>query len=242
MGDSTGQNDNYRSARLSLQGIRYLARDFAQTLIHLAVLLAAAGKMWWINAWVLAGMSLVYQASSALILLKYNPGLVNRRGRVIQEDTKFFDKAFVVLYIPLSIAISLICGLDAVRFGWSSAPMWVVISGVLLYVCSCVLGTWAMAKNAHFEATVIIGEPGVHKVCSSGPYRFIRHPGYAAAVIGTVSYTLVLGSLWGLAASSVLIMVFIVRTFLEDRTLKEELSGYREYSESTRYRLLPYVW
>ncbi|MDY6966215.1 MAG: isoprenylcysteine carboxylmethyltransferase family protein [Halobacteriota archaeon] len=98
-----------------------------------------------------------------------------------------------------------------------------------------------MAVNPHFEMTVFVKESD-HKVVTSGPYKFVRHPGYAAELIGAPSYPLILGSWWGLVPTLVLILVFVIRTALEDRTLQEELPGYKEYAKTMRYRLILFIW
>ena len=104
------------------------------------------------------------------------------------------------------------------------------------------LGIWAMAVNAGFEMTVRIQEDRGHQVCTTGPYRVIRHPGYAAEIIAAPAYTFILGSWWALIPTAAFIALFIVRTILEDRTLQNELPGYKEYAQKTRYRLIPFIW
>ena len=240
MSDPTTPHPVTKKARLNRDGVRNIAREIAHLILHLAALLVAAGTVRWINAWALAGLSLVYQAVNTAVLLRFNPELLNKRGRLIQEGTKTFDKVFVAVYAPLGLFISILCGLDAVRYGWSQMPLAVILLGAVLFVLTSAFGMWAMAVNAHFEATVFIGKE--QRVCASGPYRIVRHPGYAAAIIGSISYPLILGSWWGLMAVGSLIVLFVVRTALEDRTLQKELPGYRDYAEKTRYRLIPLVW
>jgi protein-S-isoprenylcysteine O-methyltransferase Ste14 len=133
-------------------------------------------------------------------------------------------------------------GLDAVRFGWSSMPLWIIAVGVALYGASCAFGSWAMAVNRHFESTVLVRTDGSQTVCSSGPYRIVRHPGYTAGVAGSLSYPCILGSWWAFVPVGVLVLLFIARTALEDLTLRRELPGYREYAAHTRERLVPFVW
>jgi protein-S-isoprenylcysteine O-methyltransferase Ste14 len=53
---------------------------------------------------------------------------------------------------------------------------------------------------------------------------------------------LVLGSSWAYVPVLVGILVTCLRTYLEDKTLQEELPGYREYTQQTRYRLIPGIW
>jgi protein-S-isoprenylcysteine O-methyltransferase Ste14 len=98
-----------------------------------------------------------------------------------------------------------------------------------------------MAANSYFECTAarILED---HEVCKSGPYRIIRHPGYAAGIVSALMAPLILGSWWGLVPAAVVAVMLVVRTALEDRTLQKELAGYADYAKSTRYRLLPLIW
>ena len=240
MPNSPARNSNIDMTRLNRYGVRYIGREISGSFIHLGVLLISAGKIWWINAWVCIGLVLFYQIANALVLIKLNPQLFNERGKLVQASTKLFDKVFIAFYIPLTLMISIIAGLDAVRYEWSSMSFGVIVLGVAIFVLACPLGSWAMAVNPHFETTVLIKED--HQVCTSGPYRIVRHPGYAAEIIGAPSYPLILGSWWALALVGALVFLFVIRTALEDRALQKELRGYKEYTEITRYRLIPFVW
>ena len=81
-----------------------------------------------------------------------------------------------------------------------------------------------------------------HRVATSGPYKFIRHPGYVGYIIMSFATPLALGSLWSPCFSAIITILFIIRTYLEDKTLRKELKGYVEYSELVRHRLIPFAW
>ena len=115
----------------------------------------------------------------------------------------------------------------------------IVIAAVLGYV---VIGVWSMAANAFFSMIVSIQKDRGHTVVTDGPYRYVRHPGYAGSILFTIATPLVLGSLWAFIPCGLAAALFVVRTALEDRTLQEELPGYKEYAQQTRYRLLPGIW
>jgi protein-S-isoprenylcysteine O-methyltransferase Ste14 len=99
-----------------------------------------------------------------------------------------------------------------------------------------------MAVNEHFETTVRIQHDRDHQVCNKGPYRFVRHPGYSGFLISSLAGPLVLGSWYALIPTAVVMILFVIRTALEDRTLRLELPGYEEYAQKTKYRLVPKVW
>lgn len=229
-------------AELNREGIRGIAVQSVLLLVSFAILFAAAGTINWINGWVYFGLACLSQLISTVIQAKANPQLLNARGSVVKEGTKGFDRVWVALYPVITLANLVVIGFDAVRFHWSSMPIWPGILGLVLFMPAFLTATWAMAVNKYFEWTVRIQVDRGQYVCKDGPYRFIRHPGYTGLIITVLVYPLILGSCWGLVLSAVLAMVVIARTALEDRTLQKELPGYQEYARKVRYRLLPYIW
>jgi protein-S-isoprenylcysteine O-methyltransferase Ste14 len=210
--------------------------------VSFALLFIAAGTINWINGWVYFGLACLYQLVSTVILAKVNPQMLNARGGVVKQDTKGFDRAWVALYPALTLVNLVVIGFDAVRFQWSTMPIWLSILGVALFIPASIIGAWAMAVNKFFEWTVRIQVDRDQYVCKDGPYRFIRHPGYTGLIISMLAGTLILGSWWGLVLSGILAVIIIARTALEDSTLKKELAGYQEYSHTVRFRLLPFIW
>jgi protein-S-isoprenylcysteine O-methyltransferase Ste14 len=104
------------------------------------------------------------------------------------------------------------------------------------------LSSWAMLSNPFFSGTVRIqGERG-HSVATAGPYHYVRHPGYSGWILANLTTPVALGSLWGLLPGLLVVLGFVVRTAMEDRTLQTELDGYKEYTQQVRYRLVPGIW
>ena len=154
-----------------------------------------------------------------------------------------WDKAIATAYGLLSnIGTLLIAGLD-VRFGWSpSISLAVQLIALVMLLLGFALASWAMLSNAFFATTVRIqGERG-HAVATGGPYRYTRHPGYAGWLLAGIATPLVLDSWWALIPAVLGGIFLVVRTTFEDRTLQEELNGYREYAQKVPYRLLPSIW
>jgi protein-S-isoprenylcysteine O-methyltransferase Ste14 len=114
--------------------------------------------------------------------------------------------------------------------------------GVALLAVGSALGTWAMVENESFEQFVRIQADRAHRVVSTGPYKILRHPGYAGVILGALATPLVLCRWWTFIPAGAVAVLFTVRTALEDRTLCKELAGYQEYSQRTRYRLVPGGW
>jgi len=158
------------------------------------------------------------------------------------KDTKPWDKILAPLLGIGSILVLLVAGLDR-SYGWSS-PFSLIVN--ILALTGIVIGyafsSWALVANRFFSGTVRIQTERGHHVVSSGPYRLIRHPGYAGGLLGYVLIPVLLDSLWAFIPAGLLAAVMVVRTALEDRTLQAELPGYAAYAQKTRCRLIPGVW
>ena len=205
-------------------------------------LFAAAGRLNWIRGWISVALWVVGMTAVGLIARRYNPELMAQRARWRHKDTKPFDKVFMGIYLPLVMLHPCVAGLDAVRFRWSSMPFALVYVGAVMFMGSTVLISWVMIVNPYAESSVRIQTDRGHTVVTSGPYRFVRHPMYVGTILLGVASPLIWGSVWALAMSVVLVLLFIWRTAHEDRTLRRELPGYEDFAAQTRYRLLPGVW
>ncbi len=228
--------------RLDRDGKKEVVRGTLRFFFHLALLLLAAGRSDWFNAWAYIGFYLLLHAVYVIAMLKADPQLLNERGRFMQANTKAFDKVFYALYIPLFFITLIVAGLDAGRHAGARLPFGASIAGMLIALPTFLFVLWAMLVNTHFEATVRIQEERGHQVCTSGPYKIVRHPGYVGMIILAFANPLILGSRWAFAPGGIIALLVLARTMLEDRTLQDELPGYKEYAENTRYRLLPGVW
>ena len=197
---------------------------------------------WW-QAWAYALLSILSFAVSRALAARRNPDLIAERARFMQaKDTKPWDKVLAPLLGLGSFLILIVAGLDKL-FGWSSAfstgTHVISLIGILV---GYGFSSWALIENRFFSGTVRIQTDRGHKVVSTGPYRIVRHPGYAGGLFGYVFIPLLLDSLWAFVPTALLAGVMILRTALEDRTLQAELPGYREFAQKTKYRLIPWIW
>jgi len=197
---------------------------------------------WW-EAWVYGAVSVLGFVVSRALAARRHPDLLAERARFLQhEDVKPWDRVLAPLTGLGGGMIPVVAGLDA-RFGWSPTfGLPVKIVSLILFLAGYVLGAWALVENRFFSGMVRIQADRDHRVVSSGPYRWVRHPGYAGALLTYFATSFFLDSLWTFLPVAFLTIVLIIRTALEDRALKEELEGYREYAGRVRYRLLPGVW
>lgn len=100
----------------------------------------------------------------------------------------------------------------------------------------------ALRENRFFSSVVRIQRERGHTVCTTGPYRWVRHPGYAGMLIGLLGSPLLLMSTWSAIPTLLFVVLTIARTYWEDAALTEELCGYRDYRASTPDRLFPGLW
>jgi protein-S-isoprenylcysteine O-methyltransferase Ste14 len=149
---------------------------------------------------------------------------------------------FFLVLVPASIALPIVAGLDVGAPGWTHASLVELVIGVVLALAGGGLTIWALAENAFFEPSVRLQSDRGQRVCSTGPYRFVRHPGYVGAMLVGFCVAPVVGSRWALIPAAVQACALIVRTRYEDRMLHESLEGYADYARETRYRLFPGVW
>jgi protein-S-isoprenylcysteine O-methyltransferase Ste14 len=133
----------------------------------------------------------------------------------------------------------ILAGLDVGRFHWSPVLIWLQIAGLVGYVVAMVMLFWAMRTNPFYSSVVRVQADRGHRTVAAGPYRFVRHPGYAATLAGMILGGLALGSWIAMLPVLGFAIVFIRRTILEDRLLRRELDGYAEYAQQVNYRLIP---
>ncbi len=221
--------------------VRRVMQVVAVTAVLATILFLAAGRLDWLWGWVFIGLYLAGMAVNALLLMRHNPETVAERATAagMKDWDKVVGGAFGLAYF---VGIPLVGGLDA-RFGWSDGfALALHLVGALVFALGFALVIWSMVANSYFATVVRIQQERGHAVCDRGPYRYVRHPGYAGALLHSLSVPLVLGSWWALIPGGVAVLFMLLRTALEDRTLHVELSGYADYARRTRYRLVPGIW
>lgn len=206
-----------------------------------AILFLSAGRLDWLWAWVYLGISLVSVIINGAIMLRTSPETIAERGQ--PQETKDWDKLMGGLWgVVIYFALPLVAGLDE-RFSWSGeiSVAWHLAGAVVLAIGLALTG-WAMIANAYFSTAVRIQTERGHTVCSRGPYRFVRHPGYVGFILQSIGVPILLGSFWALIPGIMAAVLMVIRTALEDRTLQVELPGYSEYIKNVHYRLVPGIW
>lgn len=202
-----------------------------------------SGQWSWWQAWAYALVSILAFVISRIIVNRVHPDLIQERARFLNaKDTKSWDKLLAPLLGLGTILILVVAGLDK-YYDWTSASS-LTINLIALFgiIFGYSFSSWALVENRFFSGTVRIQTERGHHVISTGPYRIVRHPGYAGGLFGYIFIPLLLNSVWAFIPAILLGIVMVIRTALEDKTLQAELPGYKEYTRRTRYRLLPWIW
>lgn len=209
----------------------------------MTIFFMSAGHIAMLQPWIYFGASFVHFSLSTAVLYRFNPELLVQRLKMRREGSKLWDEILMrTCNLTVLLVVPAVAGLDIGRFHWSSLDIHFAIVGFISLVASAILIDWAMVVNPYFEPTVRIQKDRGHKVITSGPYRIIRHPGYLAGILFTLSIPLIIGSLVTFIPAVIYTLLMIIRTSLEDRTLHKELEGYSEYAKKVRFRLFPGIW
>ncbi len=202
------------------------------------------GNWGWLEAWIYALISIFGFIVSRILVTKKHPDLLNERAKIMKHDNaKPWDKVLARMVVLGAAFFPLVAGLD-VRDDWSGVTFswgWKVAALAVLLL-GYAFGTWALLENRFFSSVVRIQIDRGHHVVDTGPYAWVQHPGYVGGLLAAFATPILLDSLWTFGVVAVYLVVTIIRTSLEDRTLQAELPGYAEYAQRTKYRLLPGVW
>jgi protein-S-isoprenylcysteine O-methyltransferase Ste14 len=197
---------------------------------------------WW-EAWAYAAVSIFGFVISRYLAGRRNPDLLVERGKLLQhQNPEPWDKILSPLLGLVGGLIPLTAGLDA-RFGTSPEfGLGLKIIAIAVLLLGYVIGSYALIANKFFSGMVRIQAERGHHVIDTGPYRWVRHPGYLGALITYPAIPLLLDSWWTFIPVIFAIIIIFLRTKKEDDALQEKLDGYREYAQRVRYRLIPGVW
>jgi len=219
----------------------YLIKHFFGTFIFFAIIFVSAGRINYPQGLIYVSIGLV-MAILNYTVLRIDSELLKERSKP-GEGTKKWDKTILGLSFLVTISMYIIAGLDSGRHHWSPDFHWsICLLGIILTASGQLLFLIAQKQNRFFSSTVRIQTDREHVVCETGLYKTVRHPAYLGSIIQASGFPLLFGSLWSIIPVCVLIILFVIRTVLEDRTLRNELKGYPEYSDKTRYKIIPFVW
>jgi len=214
-------------------------------LLNPFILWICGGKDWgWWQAWVVSVLICMAGIMGRILAEKRHPGLLIERNEALMAGgIKPWDKVLAPLMaLSISFPLLIVAGLDH-RSGWSPVfPIWLNIIGLFLIAGGYFIIVWAMAENRFFSSVARIQTDRKHVVCDSGPYKFVRHPGYVGNILPLPGIVLALGSIWAIIPAVFTTMIILIRTILEDDMLKKELPGYQDYAQHVHDRLFPGIF
>jgi len=219
----------------------YLVKHFVGTFLFFTIIFISAGKIGYWQGLIYVVIGLVMSELSYTVF-RIDSDLLNERAKA-GAGSKQWDKTILGLSFLTTISMYILAGLDSGRYQWSpDFPVTLTILGVLLTITGQLIFLIAQKQNKFFSSTVRIQTDRGHVVCETGLYKIVRHPAYLGMIIQSFGFPLLFGSLWSIIPICLSVILILIRTTLEDKTLKNELKGYQEYTYKTRYRIVPYIW
>jgi protein-S-isoprenylcysteine O-methyltransferase Ste14 len=221
--------------------LRAIVASYVGVLLYASLIFLAAWKLVYWQALLYVVIALIGATLSHALVPSGSDITVERASNAAAGQT--WDKRILGAYFLVSVVTFVIAGLDSGRFGWSGpVPLGVTIAGVVLMLLGQIIFAVAKRQNAFFASTVRIQSERGHRVCESGLYHYVRHPGYLGMLISLLAFPLLINSYWAFVPAVCGAALLLIRTVIEDRVLIEELPGYRDYAARTRWRLIPGVF
>ena len=210
---------------LNAHGVRRVVQLLVFVALLGGALFGLAGRVDWPQAWAFVTTLLMYMVVMSVWGIRNDPALLNERGRAVSRPTSRSERSVVRAVGALQVALFVVAGLDAGRNGWSTVPLAAQAVGWLLLAVAIWMVSWAMTTNTYVSVEVRIQAERGHRVITTGPYAYVRHPMYVGAILGGAAIPLVLGSWWAFFPGLALATLFAFRTAYEDRVLNDDLPG-----------------
>ncbi|TFG18464.1 MAG: isoprenylcysteine carboxylmethyltransferase family protein [Promethearchaeota archaeon] len=228
-----------------------LMRFLLGFLIQFPILFIPAWTLIWAEGWVWIGVFLIYATRLVVYLLKNDVELLKKRT-TFKLPKQIWERYIMYGFVVTIGLVWIIPGLDYQLnwstntstgvMSWTNIIWWVELIGIIGVGCSLLIIYNVMKHNSYLARIVEIQGKARHRMITTGPYRVLRHPMYAAFILLMLSVPLLLGSYYALIPGCLTGVLFVFRTILEDKILHEELAGYSEYAQKTRYKLIPGIW
>jgi len=205
-------------------------------------LFGSAGTLLWPEAWIYIILHVGYGIFMTVWLKLHDPELLKKRMELSSPIAGGWDSRYFWLLIVLFLLYLIVCGLDAVRYGWSSVQFPYQIGALILLAWSLWLIFRVMQENSFASPMIEVQQERGHRVIDTGPYAHVRHPMYTGVIAFTFALPVWLGALWALPLAAAMSLLLVFRIFAEEETLHTGLDGYTAYTRRVRYRLLPKIW
>jgi protein-S-isoprenylcysteine O-methyltransferase Ste14 len=225
-----------------ISNARIAARLIIVFLLSGLLFFGSAGTLKWLEAWVYLIITISGATYSVVWMKKKDPRLLRDRMCFDKKSPKGIDRIIILLYVIFIFVLIALPGLDAVRFKWSALPVFIKVIGFLMNFFSGHIMFSVERENPYLSSIVEVHQDREHTVITTGIYRYVRHPWYIGLILWFFSIPLALGSLYSFIPAGVLTILLLMRIFIEEKALRQELPGYEEYCQRVKYRLIPYIW
>jgi len=232
----------YKKSELTQQErkslIKKIIKRFSLLPIVLGLLiLIPAGTFNFWQVYVYIGILVIPVIFVLFYFLKNDPLFLERRTRVKEKEKA--QKIIQIVFSLIFFSGFLIPGLDK-RFGWSDIPINIVLITDIIILLGYLLIFFVFKQNSYASRVVEVDKS--QKVISTGLYSFVRHPMYLGVLIMYIPTPVALGSYWGLIPMATIPLAIVLRILNEEKVLSNDLPGYKEYCQKTKYRLIPLIW
>ena len=222
------------TAKLFIQAIA----KFLLGVVLVGVLLFwPAGTLSFFNGWLFMSVLFIPMFFAGIVMMFKNPGLLKSR---LNAKEKQREQSLVVKLSGLMFLAGFIVAGLGVRFNWYALPTPAVIVGTVLFIVAYIIYAEVLRENTYLSRTIEVQEN--QKVIDTGLYGIVRHPMYSATLLLFLSMPIVLGSVYSFLIFLVYPFIIAKRIKAEEEFLEKELSGYREYKQKVKYRLIPFIW
>jgi protein-S-isoprenylcysteine O-methyltransferase Ste14 len=205
-----------------------------------AVLFVSAWTFNYWQAWVFLSVFGLSSLAVTVYLMKNDPKLLERRMHGGPTAEKELSQKIIMSAASIGFAAILIVPALDHRWHWSAVPPYAVIAGNILIVLGWTIILFVFREHTFTSATIEVAAD--QRVVSTGPYAVVRHPMYSRSLLYFLGIPIALGSWWGLLVGILMMPVFVLRLFDEEKLLARNLPGYSEYMDRVKYRLVPFVW
>ena len=222
------------NGKLFAQGIsKFLAGLLAVGLL----LFLPAGTFRYTQAWLLIGILFAPMLIAGLIMMRKNPEMLKKRLNAREKES---EQREVILFSGIMFLTAFIFAGLSFRFGWLMLPFPVSIIAAIVFLGAYALYAEVLRENTYLSRTIEVQEN--QTVIDTGLYGIVRHPMYMATVLLFTAMPLVLGSLISFVIMLSYIPIIAKRIRNEEQVLEKGLTGYSEYKQKVKYRLIPFIW
>ncbi len=218
----------------------YLLRLTIQKVLGLLLYLIGAGLLISKRAMIYFSFYIVGSIISGVIIYRANSKTLAERNK-IKTNSPIWDKVLLGTFWLLQFfVIYLLAGFEANKLSENVGIIYWI--GIIINLLSGSLALWAMLVNTFLESTARIQDDRKQTVCQNGPYGIVRHPMYLSVLLSNIGICMVFPSLGVIICAIAIVVIIIIRTYMEDKMLQDGLNGYKEYTKKVKHRLIPFVW